>query len=163
MDTTKLKLLAGNLFSRIRAKLGVPLMTVIIAVLLLLTFIYTEKYFDRRSELREDARFSAYEKEADQHMRVFQNYIEMANRDHETTTAILDAMGNITKNINLLAENDRRIDERVNQISEGEYKDARNQKNNQKAVADHTDRSDKPLGKRIEDVLANDRELFKDR
>lgn len=129
-------------------------------ILVVLFVVGFQKYCDKRTEQREDERIKKYDAEVDEKMQVFQNYIEMANRDHQTTTAILDAMQTMTKNIKVLAKNDIVITERVKAISENEYKAARGQKNNQAAVNSRTSKPGKPLRAREADALKIDRELY---
>lgn len=159
MNYSNLKLSAANAYGWIRSH-GI---FVIVGVgLLLFGFISLQNYLDRRSEERENARTAKNDAEFAEKMKVFQSLIEMANRDHQTTTAILDTMQKMTKNIDTLAATDREITARVNKISEEEYTNARSQKNNQKAVANHTARPNRPLRTRELEVLRSDAELYPD-
>ena len=136
-----------------------PILFIALAFLIF-AVVGLQQYCDKRAEQSENERIAAYEREIQQKNADFQKYLEMANNDHRTTTTILDAMTAMSKNINDLAENDKNITARVNQIAENEYAAARNQKNNQTPVSTGKAKNTKPLSVREVEALKVDDELY---
>lgn len=155
----RLKLWIGSALAFAR---GYGLFLIVGLVLLVFFIVGIQKACDRRAERLEDEHIKAYDVEIAERLKVFQNYINSANRDHETTMTILDAMSKMTRNINQLAENDKTITARVDEISQNEYKAARGQKNNQAQVKNGKAKTNKPLKVREIEALKTDAELYPD-
>lgn len=140
---------------------SVALLGVMVLALIILGIVSVQKSCDRRLEQLEDEKIKAYDAEIVERLEVFQRYIELANKDHETTTAILDAMNGMNRNINQLAENDKTITARVDKMSQNEYRQARSQKNNQADVKSGRMKTPaKPLRRREIDALKTDAQLY---
>ncbi len=137
------------------------IISIVAGLALLVIFIVgIQKACDKRAERIEDEKLRAYDAEVASKLAVFQSYIDLANKDHETTTQILDAMVGMSKNISLLAENDKTITARVEEISRDEYKAARYQKNDQAAVKTGKAKSTKSIDARETEALKTDALLY---
>lgn len=126
--------------------------------LVILLIIVGQKACDRRREQMEDEKIRALETEVKERTEVFKNHIETANRNQETTTAILDSMAIMSKNIQTLAENDIEISLRVDGIA-GEYQATRNATPEARARTVKT-RAKIPIRTREVDALKADAELY---
>lgn len=145
----------GNLSPRVKTALAFAALFVLIVL-----FFGIQKACQTRTERLEDEKTKQYEADVATRLKVFQNYIEMANEDHKTTTAILDTMQKMTTNINLLAVNDREITGRVNQISENEYRQARAQKTGEPTIYRRL-KPLQPIKQRENDALERQKEINK--
>lgn len=159
MNYSNLRLSTANGYGWIKSH---GILLIIVCAVFIVAFNGLSRYLDRRAELREDTRTAKSDHVFAEKMEIFQNFMEMANRDHQATMTVLDNIQLMTKNIDTLAANDREITMRVNKINEEEYKNARSQKNNQKAVSGRTARSNVPLRQREQSALATDAELYPD-
>ena len=138
---------------------GHSLKIVIAALVIVFGTIATQKACDAASQQTEKNRLVALETERIERQAMFQANLAKANADHETTIAILDTITQMTANINVLAENDRRITKRVGDIFQTDYSAARSQKQGQPTIAERR-RPNRNLRQREDDILELDKQLF---
>lgn len=153
--TNALKKRIAEKFGSVRAH---GLLYLIGLALLFLLIITGQKACDRYREQSENEKIHALESEVKERTKVFEKYIETANRNHEATTSILDSMAIMSKNIQTLSENDIEISLRVDGIA-GEYKATRTATPETRARTVKM-RAKIPIGNREIDALKVDSELY---
>lgn len=129
----------------------------------LLIFVGGQKACDSYRETQENERIKEIERQAAEREQTFKKYIDMANTDHATTTAILDTMASVTRDINELREQDKAIESRIESVVP-EYKAARRQSNNQSAIQNGRNRlTGEQLRRKENELLKADSQLYPER
>lgn len=156
-----IRLQLANIFGFARAH---SILIIVGVALLLFVALGIQKCNDRHTERLEDKRLQKYDSEINRHLDDYNRLLESATDNHEKTREVLGVIGKISDTINALADNNRVITKRVNEISEGEYRQARTQRNDQQAIKTGKAKPNrKPLKTRELDVLKSDEDLYPDK
>lgn len=132
---------------------------IIAVVIVALCVIGIQKACDARSVRIQNEKTARLDAERAEFEKSFDINLAKANSEHEIQKEILDQMAQITKNINILAENDKRISRRVDDIYKGDYTAARSQKRGQPTILERR-RPNRNLQQRENDILELDKQLF---
>lgn len=139
-------------------KVGIPTMLVIAVLSVFILLTYYREWQLKEAISKQDERVEQYRQQSNEAVAIANDYLEMADKNHQATVGLVDVVKGLTDNIKQLAENDRIINVKVND-SKQEYENSRNQKRSNPTAAA---KSNVPLRQREDNVLAADRELYPD-
>ena len=140
--------------------------SVLLAVLIIggivLGILGLQKNLDEREIEQQTKQTEKFEREKKASEEQTQKLLELFEQQHGQTVSILDAIKDMNGSITLLAENDRRQDEKVNNLRE-EYLNARDPNSQPKKETSviNRARANRPLRQREDDVLSADAELYR--
>lgn len=140
-------------FDYLRRTIGLPMM--ILAAVVVSYFVYSSvrEWRLKNAIERQNERMDQYGRDTEAAIANANKYLEIADRNHEAATALIEVVDGLTENVKTLAEQDRVINLQVSDLRSN-YENARNQN---RSVNPQPDLS---LGERESRVLATDAELY---
>lgn len=141
----------------VRARVSVPAMILISLVGGYLIYAGVRDWRTNRAIERQSQRIDEYAREARQALEKAGEFQSRADINHAETILMLDVVKAMSGNIEKLAENDRVITVKVNDLR-NEYENARSQKR----TTVNRSKPNRPLAEREREVLENDKELYSD-